>query len=276
MAPVLRQDQGNSNVNSAVQSCRLFRSPKISIFQTPKMPFYLTSKRAFLFSPNVPMYPVAKVALITDSKTGLLLQVPKENSWDYVLKNFERLAHYWGHKYAVILKDPVSEHDHTQNILMQMVSAYEKYFVTRNKRLSEMQKIIKAIPAYYYQNEIRRKHNNIVKLPIEKLANVLVTEPTNVINVSNFERFMSVYDNFYEEFLRDHYKLGKRKTPEVKILLEIMNPSREYCKFMAEREGKAFLSITALKDFFLSKKAWTRTKFYQAYKRIKFILRKAA
>ena len=177
-----------------------------------------------------------------------------KEAWDYVYGNFHKLAGYYAYKYACKLKDLTLIHDFKTDILLEMFKACCKY-----SRLPEnqMDKIMKTIPVYFFQNKVMRKENRIEKITLDETSESIHSQ----IIIENLEKVESLYDKYYEYFLSEKYKMNKYMAHEKLVLFEILYPSKEFKRFMFRNKDNLVVTANILYKYFRHKKKWGKNYF---------------
>jgi hypothetical protein len=201
-----------------------------------------------------PLTPVVRLPLANVKRT------PHEDPWAFVLLNFRNLANFHAWRYAKMLNDLDSQYDHFMNIILEMVDAYKKYYQHQRKPLSEVVKIIKTVPGYYYRNHIALKEYTVGKTHFDEMLHVVVESES---------KFIQYYDYYYERFIGDHLGMNKW-SDEAVVMFEILSPSEDFIKHVKSvRNGKFYISMKALISYFRNKMKWSHARFDVALKHIK-------
>jgi hypothetical protein len=181
---------------------------------------------------------------------------PKEDPWAFIWQNFYGLAVYYSLIYARKTKHWELKDDFRNEMLYAMVDAYTKY---RDRPLSEQIKIFKTIPFNYYSSKLDRKWMTLEHVPIENKA-----------IVEDEDRFRSLYDAYYEEFLDTHYRLNvEEDTDEKMVLMQILYPSKEFQDFIEEEKDRHQMTKAMLRKFFCQKYKWSTKYFEEVFANVK-------
>lgn len=181
---------------------------------------------------------------------------PIQDSWSFVTKNYTGLTKFYAKRYSASFGRYELRQDYERDILYRMVQAYDKYRAL-GKTDRELDKILKTVPCYYYNNVIKRKAHSHTRKSLD------ITIETK--DVSAFEH---MYDKYYDKYLDDYLSGGGKLNHTKTIFYEILYTSKEFKEFMVEHKGSDRISLTVLKKWFRHKYKWNAQYFTDKLKSI--------
>jgi len=180
------------------------------------------------------------------------VQEPYTDAWGYILLNFDKLVRFHANRYAFMINKPYLIEDFHSDMLLELVKTYKKYYIERELPLKQVDKILKTVLGYYYQNEIKRKKHSATSISMD----------TTDIQIKETDNFFSTYDKQYTYFV-DNYLLIKDDDQKA-LVNEVVATSKDFIKFMKEHSYR-YPSQKSLRAYFIQKKDWSLSRFKHAF-----------
>lgn len=174
--------------------------------------------------------------------------------YKYIQKKFGALVSYYARNYTEVLRDPLALEDIQAGITYEMMKVFHNYTL-KGKPLSEIDKLLKTIPVYYWRTHLKRarhQRNNHIHI--------------NTIQIEDTEKFECLYDIAYDRFIA----AVPENSDEKELLLHILYKTDVLKDFA--KKGK--LSKDLLIRFFQKEYHWTRPKFAKVWDKAQVLLHK--